>query len=305
MPFHSGTKHAGAPAARARPPRGVGVREERGVGQAVRLVGLGHAGRSRHAEVAASPGHAAEEGPAYLHPYVLPMNLRGRLCLLAFGSVALGCGGSSSGSTIRRRRRERRDGINRRVARRPRAGRRPTARPEAGPCAAGKISCSGACVDPLTDDGNCGGCGLSCPGGCSTGECTVTLATGSIIDFDVAGSTVYLIDGQPGVAATIEAVQPSSGGRRLTDRLPRSPTTSRKITAGCIRTCRTSRTRTRARAATWRWRRSPEEPSPRSPRCSRRRARSRSTPRRSTGSTATGTWECRPSRPPRPSSSCR
>jgi hypothetical protein len=47
------------------------------------------------------------------------------------------------------------------------------------------------------------------------GECKVTLVTGSIVDFDVAGSTVYFIDGQPGVSGTIEAV-PVSGGTATT-----------------------------------------------------------------------------------------
>ena len=87
---------------------------------------------------------------------------------------------------------------------------------EANPCGSGKISCSGSCLDPLTDNGNCGGCGLSCPGGCTTGECKVTLATGSIVDFDVAGSTVYFIEAdEAGVSYTIASV-PVTGGTPTT-----------------------------------------------------------------------------------------
>lgn len=86
---------------------------------------------------------------------------------------------------------------------------------EASACDTGMISCSGTCIDPMTDDANCGGCGLSCSSGCSKGECKVTLATGSIVDFDVAGSTVYFIDGQPGGSGTIKAV-PITGGTPTT-----------------------------------------------------------------------------------------
>lgn len=86
---------------------------------------------------------------------------------------------------------------------------------EANACGAGMISCSGTCIDSLTDDANCGGCGLACPGGCSMGECKVTLVTGSIVDFDVAGGAVYFIDGQPGTSGTIESV-PITGGTPTT-----------------------------------------------------------------------------------------
>jgi hypothetical protein len=142
------------------------------------------------------------------------MNVRGWLRLLTFGSVvALGCGGSSGGdnsTTPTEGGTESADG-----GPTPEGGTSADGAAEASACAAGKVSCAGACVDPLTDDGNCGGCGLSCPGGCSMGECTVTLATGSIVDFDVAGATVYFIDGQPGVSAAIEAV-PVTGGTATT-----------------------------------------------------------------------------------------
>jgi len=37
----------------------------------------------------------------------------------------------------------------------------------------------GACIDTLTDDSNCGGCGLSCAVACSAGECVLPLASGA------------------------------------------------------------------------------------------------------------------------------
>lgn len=101
---------------------------------------------------------------------------------------------------------------------------------EANACGAGMISCSGMCLDPMTDDANCGGCGLSCAGGCSKGECRVTLATGSIVDFDVAGSKVYFIESDEGGASdTIESV-PVTGGAPTTV-VPSMPYSLSEITA--------------------------------------------------------------------------
>jgi hypothetical protein len=101
---------------------------------------------------------------------------------------------------------------------------------EANACPAGKISCSGTCIDPGTDDGNCGGCGLSCPGGCAIGECKVTLATGSIVDFDVAGSTVYFIEADSTGSSDSIASVPVEGGTPTTI-LSALPYTLSEITA--------------------------------------------------------------------------
>jgi hypothetical protein len=40
-------------------------------------------------------------------------------------------------------------------------------------CPAGRISCAGECVDPLTNKNHCGGCGNECPGrdDCEGGMC--------------------------------------------------------------------------------------------------------------------------------------
>jgi hypothetical protein len=47
---------------------------------------------------------------------------------------------------------------------------------DGGGCSHGESLCGGKCVNLQTDNANCGGCGLSCSAGCSTGECLVTLA---------------------------------------------------------------------------------------------------------------------------------
>ena len=83
-------------------------------------------------------------------------------------------------------------------------------------CATGMISCSGTCIDPQSDNGNCGGCDLLCPGGCSMGHCTVTIATGSIVDFDVAGSMVYYIDEDESEASGAIKAVPITGGAATT-----------------------------------------------------------------------------------------
>ena len=49
-----------------------------------------------------------------------------------------------------------------------------------GSCAAPALLCAGVCVDPSSDDANCGSCGHSCQGGtCQSAMCQpVTLASG-------------------------------------------------------------------------------------------------------------------------------
>ena len=39
------------------------------------------------------------------------------------------------------------------------------------PCPAGMLVCNNACVDPQTDEANCGGCGIPCNGICVAGVC--------------------------------------------------------------------------------------------------------------------------------------
>ncbi len=84
------------------------------------------------------------------------------------------------------------------------------------PCQNGKIFCAGTCIDPSTDDANCGGCGLACTSGCMKGECTTTVTTGSIVDFDVAQGTAYFIEAdEAGLSFAIESV-PVTGGTPTT-----------------------------------------------------------------------------------------
>ncbi len=50
-----------------------------------------------------------------------------------------------------------------------------------GPCTAPEIECDGGCVNPLTDDINCGECGHACivgggAGGCVDGSCSPRLS---------------------------------------------------------------------------------------------------------------------------------
>jgi len=67
----------------------------------------------------------------------------------------------------------------------------PVDRPPPGvdlpPCAAEELLCSGRCVDPKTDDANCGGCGKACTGTahCITGTCCLpglTPCQGACVD---------------------------------------------------------------------------------------------------------------------------
>ena len=49
-------------------------------------------------------------------------------------------------------------------------------------CALGQLDCGGRCVDPQTDQGNCGGCGVACAAGtlCQAGQCQALCATGQL-----------------------------------------------------------------------------------------------------------------------------
>ena len=47
-------------------------------------------------------------------------------------------------------------------------------------CENGTAYCSGACIDVTSDPKNCGGCGKTCPDGCSAGRCFTTLKTKTI-----------------------------------------------------------------------------------------------------------------------------
>ena len=51
-------------------------------------------------------------------------------------------------------------------------------------CAAGQLRCSGACIDPLTDEANCGACGNACTGGgvCLGGRCTPCSRCGAVVE---------------------------------------------------------------------------------------------------------------------------
>lgn len=47
---------------------------------------------------------------------------------------------------------------------------------QAATCASTQLKCGETCIDPLSDSANCGGCGLSCPPGCTQGRCVQELA---------------------------------------------------------------------------------------------------------------------------------
>jgi hypothetical protein len=62
-------------------------------------------------------------------------------------------------------------------------------------CAAPMLACAAACVDPMTDTKNCGGCGISCESGvetCSAGVCVDTTMTCA----NVAAGNPTASDGQ-------------------------------------------------------------------------------------------------------------
>jgi hypothetical protein len=87
-------------------------------------------------------------------------------------------------------------------------------------CAGRLTSCNGACVDLLTDDANCGGCGLACSTTCTMGRCVETLATTmNAVSVATDGAYVYwssTTQFKPcGPCATIQRV-PVGGGAPTT-----------------------------------------------------------------------------------------
>ena len=59
-----------------------------------------------------------------------------------------------------------------------------------GACRTGSIPCDGVCVDPLTDERACGGCGVACSPGrsCVEGRCTGRSEDADVLDGDVLDS---------------------------------------------------------------------------------------------------------------------
>jgi hypothetical protein len=85
-------------------------------------------------------------------------------------------------------------------------------------CASPMLACAAACVDPMTDDKNCGGCGVPCQSGtetCQAGTCvdttmtcaniaagnpnahdgSFTLLDGTVLDCDFSGDTCAQMHG--------------------------------------------------------------------------------------------------------------
>jgi predicted secreted protein len=63
-------------------------------------------------------------------------------------------------------------------------------------CPTGETACNGTCVNLLTSNANCGGCGLACSVGCNAGQCLVTLASGRThpLHLAVDSTNVYFTD---------------------------------------------------------------------------------------------------------------
>lgn len=90
---------------------------------------------------------------------------------------------------------------------------------DAGGCGS-LTSCSGHCVDIESDDDNCGGCGLSCPGGCKAGECMTVLATvnGYALPWGVAidSTSIYWTNSQSGVGSAGSLMEVGLAGGLVT-----------------------------------------------------------------------------------------
>jgi len=70
------------------------------------------------------------------------------------------------------------------------AGKPPGEAGRAAPCASGRLTCGGACIDPATNVESCGGCGMRCDAGmsCAGGRCVHRAALGAhTFKADVAG----------------------------------------------------------------------------------------------------------------------
>ena len=81
----------------------------------------------------------------------------------------------------------------------------------AGPDACPTV-CAGSCVDILTDNENCGGCGLRCPTGCTGGRCIVTLVSGLDAPYDVAIDPQSVYWTMPGTTMGAVMKVPLAGG---------------------------------------------------------------------------------------------
>src|SRR5208282_236086 len=70
---------------------------------------------------------------------------------------------------------------------------------EPSSCPDGTIACGQTCIDPLTDDANCGSCGNKCSGtlGCSTGLCVPTVG--------LTGQTPSCPNGGPPLSVNTDA----------------------------------------------------------------------------------------------------